>query len=158
MNINIICVGKIKEKYFTEAINEYTKRLSRFAKIHITELTDLKIPANASAKEENTIIEKEGSSIIAKISADDYVIAMCIEGKEFSSTDIAEKISDILMRTSSITFIIGGSLGLSDAVKKRADLKMSFGPVTYPHQLMRVILLEQIYRAFKIINNETYHK
>ena len=157
MNINIICVGKIKEKFFTAAIDEYSKRLSRFVKFNIIEVPDEKIPENASAKEETTVKEKEGKAILSKIK-DSYTVALCIEGQEMSSEDLAARIADISMRSSSITFIIGGSLGLSDEVKKRADLKLSFGRMTLPHQLMRVVLAEQIYRAFKINNNETYHK
>lgn len=158
MNINIICVGKIKEKYFTDAINEYAKRLSRFAKFSVIEVPDEKIPDNASKKEEEFIREKEGGKILAKIPQNAYVIALCIEGTELSSENLAQKIADISMEASNIAFIIGGSLGLSDEVKARAKLKLSFGRMTLPHQLMRVVLAEQIYRAFKINNNETYHK
>lgn len=158
MNINIICVGKIKEKYFTDALNEYAKRLSRFAKFSIIEVPDEKIPDNASEKEEDMIKEKEGKKILAKLSQGSYIIALCIEGTELSSEELAKKIADIFMTSSNITFIIGGSLGLSDAVKSKAQLKLSFGKMTLPHQLMRVVLAEQIYRSFKINNNETYHK
>ncbi len=158
MNINIICVGKIKEKYFTDAINEYAKRLSRFAKFSVIEVPDEKIPDNASKKEEEFIRKKEGGKILAKIPQNAYVITLCIEGTELSSENLAQKIADISMEASNIAFIIGGSLGLSDAVKARAKLKLSFGRMTLPHQLMRVVLAEQIYRAFKINNNETYHK
>lgn len=158
MNINIICVGKIKEKYFQAAIEEYSKRLSRFARLTITEVADEKIPDNASEKECEIIKNKEGAKILSKISGNAYVIAMCIEGKEISSEGLAEKIAATSMTASNITFIIGGSLGLSDEVKTRANHKMSFGKITLPHQLMRVVLLEQIYRAFKINNNECYHK
>ncbi len=158
MNINIICVGKIKEKYFTDALNEYAKRLSRFAKFSIIEVPDEKIPDNASEKEEDMIKEKEGKKILAKLSQGSYIIALCIEGTELSSEELAKKIADIFMTSSNITFIIGGSLGLSDAVKSKAQLKLSFGKMTLPHQLMRVVLAEQIYRSFKINANETYHK
>ncbi len=157
MNINIICVGKIKEKFFTAAIDEYAKRLSRFVKFNIIEIPDEKIPDNASFKEEERIKEKEGKAILAKI-RDSYVISLCIEGQEMPSEALAAKIEDISMRANAITFIIGGSLGLSDEVKARSDLRLSFGRITLPHQLMRVVLSEQIYRAFKIIHNETYHK
>lgn len=157
MNINIICVGKIKEKFFTAAIDEYSKRLSRFVKFNITEVPDEKIPDNASEKEEERIKEKEGKAILSKIK-DSYVIAMCIEGTEMSSEALAAKIEEISMRASNIAFIIGGSLGLSDEVKSRADMRLSFGKITLPHQLMRVVLAEQIYRAFKINRNESYHK
>lgn len=158
MNITILCVGKIKEKYFTDAIAEYKKRLSRFTKLNIIEIPDEKIPENASVKEMESVKEKEGNQILNKIPENSYVVAMCIEGKEISSQELAKKISDITMLKSHITFIIGGSLGLWDKVKQRADNKMSFGKITLPHQLMRVVLSEQIYRAFKINNNESYHK
>ena len=158
MNINIICAGKIKEKYFTAAIAEYSKRMSRFAKFSITELPDEKIPDNASEKEENALKDKEGKAMLSKIKDSDYVIAMCIEGKQLDSVELSEKIEKISMSSSSIVFVIGGSLGLSNEVKKRADLRLSFGKITLPHQLMRVVLCEQIYRAFKISRNETYHK
>ena len=158
MNINIISVGKIKEKYFTAAIDEYAKRLSRFVKLNITEVPDEKIPDNASGKEMELIKEKEGAKILAKLPQNSFVVTLCIEGKELSSEELAEKISDISMTSSNITFIIGGSLGLADAVKFKSNLRLSFGRMTLPHQLMRVVLLEQIYRAFKINNNESYHK
>lgn len=158
MNINIISVGKIKEKYFTAAIDEYAKRLSRFVKLNITEVPDEKIPDNASGKEMELVKEKEGAKILAKLPQNSFVVTLCIEGKELSSEELAEKISDISMTSSNITFIIGGSLGLADAVKCKSNLRLSFGRMTLPHQLMRVVLLEQIYRAFKINNNESYHK
>ena len=157
MNINIICVGKIKEKFYTAAIDEYLKRLSRFAKVTVTEVADEKIPDRASEKEMEAVKRREGEKILAKL-GNEYVIALCIEGKEMSSEEIAQKIADISMTTGDIAFIIGGSLGLSDEVKSRAKLRLSFGRVTLPHQLMRVVLAEQIYRAFKINNNESYHK
>ena len=157
MNINVICVGKIKEKFFTAAMDEYLKRLSRFAKVTVTEVADEKIPDRASEKEMEAVKRKEGEKILAKLGGE-YVIALCIEGKEMSSEEIAREISDISMTTGDIAFIIGGSLGLSDEVKSRAKLRLSFGRVTLPHQLMRVVLAEQIYRAFKINNNESYHK
>ena len=158
MKITILCVGKIKEKYFTDAIKEYTKRLSRFAKTEIIEVPDEKIPDNASAKEEEMIKEKEGRLILSKIREASYIIALCIEGKGMASEELAKKIEDISMQHSHIVFIIGGSLGLSDEVKQKAHLKLSFGKMTLPHQLMRVVLCEQVYRAFKINNNESYHK
>ncbi len=157
MNITVLCVGKIKEKYFTDAINEYKKRMSRFGKFEIIEIPDEKIPDRASEKEMSAIKDKEGKAILAKLKSG-YVVAMCIEGTEVSSEQLADKISAVSMTSSNITFIIGGSLGLSDEVKNRSDVRMSFGRITLPHQLMRVVLCEQIYRAFKIINNESYHK
>lgn len=158
MNINIICIGKIKEKFFTDAIFEYSKRLSRFCKVNIEEIPDEKIPDSASEKEKEQIITREGEKILSKLKNGAYTIALCIEGKAFGSEELAKKIESIQLISSNITFIIGGSLGLSPAVKARADLKLSFGKMTFPHQLMRVVLLEQIYRSFKIINNESYHK
>lgn len=158
MNINVICVGKIKEKYFTDAITEYSKRLSRFVKLNIIEVTDEKIPDNASAKEMEIVKKKEGERILSKLPANSFAVTLCVEGKELSSTELATKLSDISMTSSNITFIIGGSLGLSDDVKSASQLRLSFGRITLPHQLIRVVLLEQLYRAFKINNNETYHK
>ena len=158
MNINIICAGKIKEKYFTDAVNEYAKRLSRFVKLNIIEVPDEKIPENTSEKEMETVKNKEGERILSKLPPSSFIVTLCIEGKELSSVDLARKIADISMTSSSISFIIGGSLGLSDEVKARSRLRLSFGRMTLPHQLMRVVLAEQLYRAFKINNNESYHK
>lgn len=158
MNITVICVGKIKEKFFSDAIGEYLKRLSRFAKCEIIELRDEKIPDNASQKECEQILEKEGRAILAKIPKGSYVIPLCIEGEQLSSPAFADKIKYISMEASHIVFIIGGSLGLWDEVKKAARFKLSFGKMTLPHQLMRVVLLEQLYRCFKILANESYHK
>ena len=158
MNITVIGVGKIKEKYFTAAISEYQKRLSRFTGFNIIEIPDEKIPDNASEKEMEIIKEREGEKIIAKLPNGAYIIALCIEGEQLDSVELANKIAKIQMQSSNIVFIIGGSLGLSDKVKKSAALKLSFGKMTLPHQLMRVVLSEQIYRAFKINNNESYHK
>lgn len=158
MNINIICVGKIKEKYFTDAVKEYAKRMSRFARFEIIEVADEKIPDNASEKEIEQIKDKEGKKILSKIKSSDCVVALCIEGRELSSEELADKIDKITMTSSTLDFIIGGSLGLSDEVKRAAQLRLSFGAMTLPHQLMRVVLSEQIYRAFKIIHNESYHK
>ena len=158
MNISIICVGKVKEKYFTAAADEYKKRLSRFTKLEIIEVPDEKIPDNASEKEIENIKNKEGLAILSKLKNSGSVIALCIEGKELTSEQLAEQTERFLMNGSNLYFIIGGSLGLSDEVKKREDLKLSFGRMTLPHQLMRVVLIEQIYRAFKINHNESYHK
>lgn len=152
MKINIICVGKLKEKYLAEAQAEYIKRLSRFCDISITELNDEKddIP---------DAIEKEGTRILSKIDTKDYVICLAIEGKKLNSEAFSEKITSVFDSAKPvIDFVIGGSLGLSDNVKKRADMLLSFSDMTFPHQLMRIILLEQVYRAFKIANNENYHK
>lgn len=157
-DITIISVGKIKEKFIKDALGEYEKRLSRFVKFKSIELSDRPIPDNASIAEEAQVLQKEGQDILSKIPKSDYVIAMCIEGKKLSSVDFAKKLADAFMTTSSITFIIGGSLGLSDAVKARADFKMSMSDMTFPHNLARLMLTEQTYRAFKINSNESYHK
>lgn len=159
MNISIIAVGKLKEKFFSDAVDEYMKRLSRFAKMQIVQLADKKIADNASDAEERIVIEKEGKDILSKISPSQYVVALCVEGKKLDSPAFAKKISSLALEgESDIVFVIGGSLGLSNEVKARADMRLSFSDMTFPHQLMRVILLEQIYRAFKISANETYHK
>ena len=157
MNIDIIAVGKIKEAYFTAAIDEYKKRLGRFTKIQIIQIPDERIPDNASEKIKEQIKEREGEKILSAINGG-IVAAMCIEGKETSSEALASFLETSALRDSRIVFIIGGSLGLSNAVKRRADTRISFGPITLPHQLMRVVLLEQIYRGFKINRNENYHK
>lgn len=158
MNITVICVGKIKEKFFTDAVNEYMKRLSRFAKTEIIEVRDEKIPDGASDREVEAILEKEGNAILSKIPKNSYVVSLCIEGTEMSSPALADKIKYISMEASHIVFIIGGSLGLWDEIKHISKLRLSFGKMTLPHQLMRVVLLEQIYRGFKILSNESYHK
>lgn len=159
MNIHIICVGKLKEKFFKDACDEYLKRLSRFAKLKITELADEPIAEKASAAEEMAVLNKEGKKILSAIGANETVITLCVEGKQMPSDKLAKYISDsALCGKSNLTFIIGGSLGLSDEVKAKSELKLSFSQMTFPHQLMRVVLLEQIYRAFKINANESYHK
>ena len=158
LHINILCVGKIKEKFFKDAILEYSKRLSKFCNLTITELPDEKIPNNASSKIENEIKEKEGNNIISHIKKDSYVIALDLSGKEFDSVEFSKKISNISIINSSITFIIGGSLGLSSKVLLNCNEKFCFSKLTFPHQLIRIFLLEQLYRGFKISNNETYHK
>ncbi len=157
MNIDIIAVGKIKEKFFRDAIEEYSKRLSAFVKLNIIEIPDEKIPDKPSDKIIEKIKDTEGEKILSRLQKG-IVVAMCIEGKEFSSTDLADYIESSSNISGNITFIIGGSLGLSDKVKHKANLCMSFGKITLPHQLMRVVLLEQIYRGYKIINNHNYHK
>ncbi len=158
MNVSIICVGKLKEKYLKDAVAEYTKRLSRFAKLDIIELPDEKIPDKASQKEEEQVLASEGNLILSKIKASSFVVAMCVEGKLISSEELSELCEAAAMQKGHITFIVGGSLGLDERVKKRADKCISFGRITLPHQLIRVVLAEQIYRAFKISNGETYHK
>lgn len=158
MRVSIICVGKIKEKFYTDAVNEYAKRLSRFADFEITEIPDERIPDNASEKEIEKIKEREGEKILSKLKPQSFVISLCVEGKTLDSTELADTIKNACTRTSRIVFIIGGSLGLSDAVKAKSDLRLSFGRMTLPHQLMRVVLSEQIYRSFMINSGATYHK
>lgn len=159
MKISILCVGKIKEKFYRDAIDEYTKRLSRYCKTEIVEVTDEKTPDEASEKEEMLIKEKEGERLLGKIKEDAYVISLAIEGKKMSSPQMASTIENLSLNGKShIVFIIGGSLGLSRKVLDRSDLLLSFSDMTFPHQLMRVILLEQIYRSYRIINGEPYHK
>lgn len=159
MKITILTVGKIKEKYFTAAITEYTKRLSRYCKLEIIEVQDEKTPDKAPDAINRQIKDKEGERLLAHVKDDSYVIALAIQGTELSSEQLAQKMDQLALNGKShIIFIIGGSLGLSDAVLKRADYQLSFSPMTFPHQLMRVILQEQIYRAFKINAGEPYHK
>ena len=159
MKITIICVGKIKEKYLSDAIAEYSKRLSKYCKLEIIQLQDEKTIENASETVNRQIKDKEGERILKNISDDSYVITLEINGEMISSEKMAQKINSLgIAGTSNITFIIGGSLGLSENVSNRSDYKLSFSKMTFPHQLMRVILLEQIYRSYRIINNEPYHK
>lgn len=159
MKITLITVGKIKEKFYTDAIAEYSKRLSRYCKLEIIQTADEKTPDKAGETEERLIKEKEGERILAQVKDGAYVIALAIEGQMLDSEQLADKIDRLgIGGQSQITFIIGGSLGLSDAVLKRADYKLSFSKMTFPHQLMRVILLEQIYRSYRIIAGEPYHK
>ena len=159
MNITVISVGKIKEKYFTAAIDEYSKRLSRFAKLNIIEVADEKIPDNASEKEMEQIKEKDCNKILAKLPQDARIVTLEIAGKMYSSEELASWIEDCTVKGNShICFVIGGSLGLHPNVCRKADAALSFSKMTFPHQLMRVILCEQIYRAFRIIQHEPYHK
>ena len=159
MNINIVCVGKIKEKYLKLGIDEFKKRLTKYCKLDVIELDDEKAPENLSDKEMLMIKDKEGKKILSKVKANSYVIALAIDGKNLSSEELADTMSKLAVRGNShITFIIGGSLGLSDEVLSRADYKLSFSKMTFPHQLMRLILLEQVYRAYRINNGEPYHK
>lgn len=157
MKINIITVGKIKEKYLKDAIDEYKKRLSKFCSLNIVEVDE----SVAKVENESNIkksLQDEAQSIISKIK-NEYVIVLDIEGKEYSTIEVSEKIKEITLKgVSELSFIIGGSYGLDNSIKKRADFRLSFSKLTFPHQLFRVILLEQIYRVFKIINNEPYHK
>lgn len=159
MKITLVTVGKIKERFYGDAISEYSKRLSRYCKLEIIQVADEKTPDHASEGTERQIKEKEGERILANIKEGAYVIALAIEGVMFNSVELSEKIHFLgVGGTSQIVFVIGGSLGLSDAVMSRADFRLSFSKMTFPHQLMRVILLEQIYRGFRIMNGEPYHK
>ena len=159
MKITILCVGKIKEKYFSDAIMEYSKRLRKYCKLDIIEVQDEMTPDGASEAENEAIKLKEAERILKNVKNDSYVITLEISGKELSSEQLADKIIDIGVKSyGSITFIIGGSLGLHGKVSEIADFKLSFSKMTFPHQLMRVILLEQIYRSYRISNNEPYHK
>ena len=159
MKITILCVGKVKEKYFTGAIEEYAKRLSRYCKLDIVEVADEKTPDGASTALEEQIKQKEGERLLKYIPEDAYICVLAIEGKQLTSEQLSEKIGELGVRgVSHIVFIIGGSLGLWDAVVKKADFLLSFSKMTFPHQLMRVILLEQIYRGYRILQGEPYHK
>ncbi|MGG3736551.1 23S rRNA (pseudouridine(1915)-N(3))-methyltransferase RlmH [Aeribacillus pallidus] len=159
MNISIISVGKLKEKYLKQGINEYTKRLSAYAKVDIIEVPDEKAPEQLSETEVELVKKKEGERILAKIHSDTYVIALAIEGKMKSSEELAESLDKLATYgKSKIAFVIGGSLGLHKDVMQRANEALSFSKMTFPHQLMRLILLEQIYRAFRINRGEPYHK
>ena len=159
MKITVITVGKIKEKYLEDAIAEYSKRLSRNCKLEIIQVADEKTPDRASEVVETQIKDKEGERILSHIKDTAYVVALAIEGKMISSEELAELIDGLGVRGEShIQFVIGGSLGLSKKVLERADYKLSFSRMTFPHQLMRVILLEQIYRSYRIVNGEPYHK
>ncbi|MBU5592324.1 23S rRNA (pseudouridine(1915)-N(3))-methyltransferase RlmH [Clostridium sp. MSJ-4] len=159
MNITIISVGKIKEKYLKDAIEEYSKRLKRYCKLDIVELSDEKTPDNASKKEELQIKAKEGEAILKQIKENMFVIALDLKGKMISSEDLAFFIEDLGIKgESNLAFVIGGSLGLSQEVLERANYKLCFSKMTFPHQLFRVMLLEQVYRGFRIIKGEPYHK
>lgn len=159
MNITIVCIGKLKERYWTEAVQEYSKRLSKYCTLAINELKEDKAPDNPSAAEEMAVKEAEGKNILKQIKKDSFVIVLEIKGKELTSEALSEKIEALgIAGKSDLVFVIGGSLGLSEEVLDRADFRLSFSKMTFPHQMMRVILLEQIYRSFKIIRNETYHK
>lgn len=158
-HITIISVGKLKEQYLKDAVQEYTKRLSRYDKIDLIEVQDEKTPDEASLLEEKAIKEKEGKRILEKLPKDAAVIVLRIDGQMLSSTELADKIAAFSVRgVSHLCFVIGGSLGLSDEVLKKADWGLSFSKMTFPHQLMKVILLEQLYRAERINHHEPYHK
>lgn len=155
MNVNVVCIGKIKDKFYRDAVEEYAKRLSRFCKFTVVELSE-KLLTGKNEADINVVKEDEGKRILQAVKG--YVIVLDMHGQQLSSEELARKISDITMKDSTVSFVIGGSYGLSDDVKKRADLVLSFGRMTLPHQLMRVVLTEQIYRAFTIIEGSGYHK
>jgi len=159
MKIKVVTVGKLKEKYLKDGIAEYTKRISRFAKLEMIELTDEKTPDKASELENQKILETEGARILSKVGERDFVVVLAIEGKTLSSEEFSKQLEQASIKGySTLTFIIGGSLGLAPVVKNRANLSVSFGRLTLPHQLMRLVLVEQIYRAFTIQQGSPYHK
>ena len=158
LTINIVCIGKIKETYLKDAINEYSKRLSKYCKLNIIELPDEKIPDKLNESLSNEIKIKKSNSILNHIKKDSYIICLDLTGKEFTSEEFSKNIENLSLQTSNITFVIGGSLGLSSDILKKAHQKICFSKMTFPHQLIRVFLLEQLFRAFKISNGETYHR
>ena len=161
MNIEIICTGKLKERYWQDAAAEYSKRLSRFCKLTVTELPESRLPDKAGPAEEQQVIENESRAVLKKLESmpQSFVIALAVNGKPLSSEQLAEKIGELgLSGKSRVVFVIGGSLGLSEELLRACDMRLSFSAMTFPHQMMRVILLEQIYRAFKINAGESYHK
>ncbi|MBP3427169.1 MAG: 23S rRNA (pseudouridine(1915)-N(3))-methyltransferase RlmH [Clostridia bacterium] len=158
MNMALICMGRLKEKYWRDAAAEYEKRLSRFGKWETIELPDLPEPSNSSPAIEEQIKKKEGDAILAKIRDGDVVVCLCIDGKQMDSVQLSRKLTELIDTGRRVVFVIGGSLGLSDEVVRRAQVKLSFSPMTFPHQLARIMLLEQTYRAMKIAAGERYHK
>ncbi len=158
LSINILCVGKLKESYLRDATEEYSKRMKPLCRLNIVELNEERLGDNPSPAEIRRTIELESERITARIGKGDYVIAMCVEGKNLSSEELAAKLDAIPLTHSTVDLIIGGSWGLSDALKARADLRLSMGRMTFPHQLCRVMLLEQLYRAFQINKGTKYHK
>lgn len=159
MRVTVVCVGKLKEKYWKMAIDEYSKRLGKYIKLDFVEVSDEKAPENMSAADAESVKKIEGQKILKNIKDDVFVIVLAINGKMLSSEELSEFLNERMVRgDGNIVFVIGGSLGLSEEVLNRADYKLSFSKMTFPHQMMRVILLEQIYRAIKIMKNEPYHK
>ncbi len=159
LSVNIICVGKLKERYLVDAVKEYSKRLSAFCRLTVTELDEVKLPDRTTDADIAVALKKESEKILGKLSKDSYVIAMCIEGRMYSSTEFSELLSKVGVNgKSSVDIIIGSSFGLSEEIKRRADLKLSVSPMTFPHQLFRVMILEQVYRAFQISLGGKYHK
>ena len=158
MNSALLCVGRLKENYWADACREYEKRLSRYGKFEVIQVDDLPEPKNASDADRQKVMEKEGESLLRHISPRDHVVALCINAKQVSSEGLAQRIQDLDQSGKRVVYVIGGSLGLSPAVIQRADEKLSMSQMTFPHQLARVMLLEQIYRGCKIIAGEKYHK
>ena len=159
LSIHLICVGKLKEKFYREAVEEYTKRLSAYCKLNLVELPEVKLPQNPSQGEIQAALDKEGAAIRAKLPQNASVIAMCVEGKTRSSEEVARLLSDFAMGSAKhLVFLIGGSYGLHPSVKQLAKVRLSMSPMTFPHHLARVMLLEQIYRGFKINEGSAYHK
>lgn len=158
LTINVICVGKLKEKYLKDAIAEYSKRLSKYCKLNIIELSDEKVPDKINESIENEIKEKECKKIIAHIPKNSYVMVLDLTGKQYTSEEFSEKIENVAMEKSNLTFIIGGTLGMNNELLNMCDSKICFSKMTFPHQLIRVFLLEQIFRGFKISHKETYHR
>ena len=158
LSVNIICVGRLKESYLRDAVEEYSKRMKPLCKLSVTELPEERVGENPSPAEIRNTITAESDRIMNKLGKGDYVIAMCVEGRNISSEELSERIESVQLQTSAVDFIIGGSWGLSDELKARADFKLSMGKMTFPHQLCRVMLLEQIYRAFQISRGTKYHK
>ena len=158
MNMALICMGRLKEKYWRDAAAEYEKRLSRFGRWETIELPDLPEPSNSSPAIEEQIRKKEGDAILAKIREGDIVVCLCIDGKQMDSVQLSRKLTELGDTGRRVVFVIGGSLGLAPAVTARAQVKLSFSPMTFPHQLARIMLLEQTYRAMKIAAGERYHK
>ena len=158
LTINIICIGKIKESFFKDAINEYSKRLSKYCKLNIIELPDEKIPDKINQSIIDNIKEKECNNIISHIPKDTYLICLDLKGKELSSEEFSKELDTLSLMTSSITFVIGGSLGITTKLLSLSKKSICFSKMTFPHQLIRVFLLEQLFRSFKISNNETYHR
>lgn len=159
LNVNIVCVGNLKEKYWREACDEYARRLGAFCKFQIIEVVESRLPRLYSDADILRVVDAEGNKVLEKCAAGSFVIAMCIEGRELSSIQLAQKLEQVAVNGKSrVNFIIGGSYGLSEAVKSRADLRLSMSPMTFPHQLARVMLCEQIYRAFSINADTKYHK
>jgi 23S rRNA (pseudouridine1915-N3)-methyltransferase len=158
MNAAIVCVGRLKESWWRDAQAEYVKRLSRFMNLEVVEVQDLPEPARSSQAQQAQIIEEEGRRILSKIRPEDGVVALCIDGKAMDSVAFSQRVVSEFERGRRVVFVIGGSLGLSAQVRSRADWKLSFSPMTFPHQLARIVLLEQLYRSMKIASNERYHK